>query len=249
MKGLVIIAKQRSGTNFLRSLLAQSSNGCNLGEVFHPGTPEGYGNFFTWMRQTGRDFPMVRELPWVEDTLGAWLDDIEARYPVPILDIKYNSFWAVATTWVSVAERPALFKVLNARGYRFVHLIRENRLDHAMSIYIAARSGVYVSHKDVENAERYDVNVRNLLRIRETYEDEIAHARKVLSHMRRPTEVTYEGLTGADRPELRRTLRQMVAGTDIEIGQVGAPTTRKILKNWRDNVSNLDEVERAFASA
>ncbi|WP_118132835.1 hypothetical protein [Oceanicella sp. SM1341] len=246
MKGLVIVAKQRTGTNFLRSLVADSSNGHNVGEAFHTDTQGADGNFFAWMEREGRDYPLIRKEPELRKLLEDWLDHVEHNFPVPILDVKYNSFWAVSNTWMSMIELPPMLKVLNQRGYKFVHLTRANRLEHALSLVFARETGVYVTFKDVEINGKYTVEPDKLQTMCRQYEREIAFVNGYLRRLRRVEEMTYEDLYGADERALRPVLRKLMAGTDIVFDKVGEARTKKIVKNWRDNVNNVAEIEAAF---
>ncbi|QDL91416.1 hypothetical protein FDP22_06230 [Paroceanicella profunda] len=246
MKGLVIVAKQRTGTNFLRSLIASSSNAHNVGEAFHTDTLGADGNFFTWMERNGRSYPLIRKDPEMRELITAWLDDLERDFPVPVLDLKYNSFWAVSNTWMSMIEMPPLLKVLHQRGYKFVHLTRANRLEHALSLVFARETGVYVTFQDVEINGKYTIDPEKLQTMCRQYEREIAFVNGYLRRLRRVEEMTYEDIHGADERVLRPVLRKLMAGTDIVFDQVGEAKTRKIVKNWRDNVNNVAEIEAAF---
>lgn len=246
MKGLVVIAKQRTGTNFLRSLLAQSSDARDCGEIFHTETLKAPGNFFAWLGREKRAFPAIRSEQDVRRMFLDYLGFLEERFPVPLLDIKYNSLWALAPTWVTPLDLPVVLKVLNQRGYGFVHLRRLNRLDYAMSHLLAARTGVFVAREAVEIAEKYEIDPERVAAMMQQYEREQKFVGRYFNRLRRSTDLAYETLAGAGPEERERILRGLVEGTDISFRRLGEPRTQKILRDWRENVSNLAAIEARF---
>jgi hypothetical protein len=100
MRGLIIVTRQRTGTNWLRSLLARSTTGKNLGEVFHPQLTN-QGNFFIWYKEKDIPIPFDREFEWCVNLFNEYLDYIEKNCAVPIVDLKYHSFNAFSPSWIS----------------------------------------------------------------------------------------------------------------------------------------------------
>lgn len=249
MKGLVIVAKQRTGTNFLRSLLGQSTTGWDCSEIFHTETVKNSANFFGWLARDGRPFPAIRSEADVMAMFRDYLDFAEAEHPVPILDIKYNSLWAIAPSWHTVLEQPAVLKVLNQRGYKFVHLTRKNRLDYAMSHLLAAETGIFVTREEVEIDRIFHVEPERLERMIRQYDMERNHIQRFMNRVKKRADLTYETLLDADEAALETALRGLVADTDIEFRALRPAKTKKILKNWRDNVSNAAEIEAKFGAA
>jgi LPS sulfotransferase NodH len=248
MKGIAVIAKQRTGTNFLRSLLAQSTDGRDCGEVFHTETRGAPANFWGWMERTGNGFPAIRDEDAVRAILRPWLTEIENRFAPPVLDLKYNSLWAVAPTWMTPLDLPVILKMLDLRGWRFVHLTRQNRLDHAMSHILAGKTGVFVTREAVEITERFRVDPKRVALMMKQYEREQAFVGRLLTRLKSRTETTYEALNGAEPAAQETILRDIVAGTDITFRSLAPARTRKILKDWRENVENLAEIEAEIAA-
>lgn len=144
MKGIVIVARTRTGTNWLRELLSACSNGRNLGEVMRPDIRDPV-NFFNWFENVHGAMPAHRGESWVTDVLTGYFDYLEANFAVPILDFKYGSFTVFDQSWRSPVAMPLFLKVLVARGYKIVHQRRNSLIENAVSEAVAAITGVYTS--------------------------------------------------------------------------------------------------------
>jgi hypothetical protein len=106
MRGLLLIARQRTGTNLLRSVLSRSSNLHDANEIFNPDMIEYPGNFWRFFRELYNNIPYMRDMNWIKEVFDAYFDYIEKEIPIPLLDLKYNSFWSLAPTWFSPMMKP-----------------------------------------------------------------------------------------------------------------------------------------------
>lgn len=138
---ILLLARQRSGTNPLRSVLDTHGEIFCVPEVFHDRpTPDwdlevdtNYVNFLE--RRMGDD---VRGLLALPDHGALFLDFLEyvrcfsdRRYV--LIDVKYNSTHHVAKYWRFVTEEPFLFSLVRDNGIRVLNLTRRNYLRYYLS--------------------------------------------------------------------------------------------------------------------
>src|ERR1035437_5357691 len=130
MRGLIIVARQRTGTNWLRSMLGNSTTGQDLGEIFHPDL-EFKGNFFVWYKEKNIPIPFHRKYDWCCKLFNEYLDFIEGNCAVPVIDLKYHSFNAFAPSWISPTKPPLILQLAMERKYKVIHMLRRNLLENA----------------------------------------------------------------------------------------------------------------------
>jgi hypothetical protein len=131
----VLLARQRSGTNALLSILATHAEIFCFDEVFRrdelirPDPVQRRGNYFAFLEEYGRD-DITRIFPDRHEQL---LDDYLAHLRrltdkrLIVIDVKYNSTHHISGMWRPMAE-PSLFRFLTARGVAVLHLTRRNYL-------------------------------------------------------------------------------------------------------------------------
>lgn len=131
----ILLARQRTGTNALRSVLATHRDICCFDEVFKledrcsadPLTRD--SNYFTFLERycagdVTRAYPDRHE-QILTDYL-AYLRGLTAK-PLIVVDIKYNSTHHISDVWRSIGE-PTLFAAVKTRGLAVLHLTRRNLL-------------------------------------------------------------------------------------------------------------------------
>jgi hypothetical protein len=146
----VLLARQRSGTNALRSVLRTHPDIFCFDEVFRrdelvgPDPLQIRGNFFNFLEEYAagdvtRTFPDRHEQVLVE-----YLAHLRRLAPKRLicLDVKYNSTHHISGVWRPMAE-PTLFGYLAARGVAILHLTRRNYLRALLSHLKAWESKQY----------------------------------------------------------------------------------------------------------
>lgn len=153
----ILLARQRSGTNPLRSVLRTHPEIACTEEVFNnrPNAEdwlEWDTNYFRFVDQ--RIGGSVLELLAQDDLAGTFLDYLEylrcffeKRHL--ILDVKYNSTHHLDGPWHFIMGEPALFQFIRKNGLRVLNLTRRNFLRYYVSEMKAQRSGTW----DVFDAE------------------------------------------------------------------------------------------------
>ena len=144
-KVLIVVARQRSGTNLLRSLLVDSKQFIDYKEVFGQkvtNSPNSYFNFRRKLYQENIDYslPTVEN---VETIFRKYLEYLQGKSKNRfILDIKYNSFCHFTPFWHSPLEPPMLVKLIKKYQIPVIHLIRDNVLETECSTELYRKNWV-----------------------------------------------------------------------------------------------------------
>jgi LPS sulfotransferase NodH len=249
MPGLLILAKQRTGTNWLRSLLAGASTLQDLDEVFHTDSTIVPHGFFPWYQQAiGPDLPLLRDPPWLCETFGRYLDWLTARFPVPMIDIKYNSAFALAPAWQSFADPPWPILVASQRGFVPVHLLRRNRAAQALSQIVAdgTRRHVVRAEAAPPAPTPLPIDLAEMRRIIAGYRREAPVAASWLQGLPGARTLVYEQLATATPHGRQRVLRALATAAGAAFHGARPAGTQRIITDWRAHVANAEAVAAAF---
>src|ERR1051326_4317250 len=154
----ILLARQRSGTNPLRSILGTHPDVFCFNEVFNFGDREAgdallrQTNFFNFIeRHSAGD---IREA-FPDRHEGIFRDFFEylgcfSEKPRLIVDVKYNTTHFLTEPWARDVTSPYLFDLIERYGFRVLNLRRRNYLRYVLSAEKAWHSGWYtVGHEEV----------------------------------------------------------------------------------------------------
>ena len=150
-----LLARQRTGTNALRSVLQSNPDIFCFDEVFkledrHSSDPATRAiNYFTFLLQYCSG-DITRAFPdQVEPLFGAYLAYLRglADKRLKVVDVKYNSTHHITGPWRAVAE-PTLFDLIKARELSVLQLCRRNYLRCLLSHLKAWESHTYYEYQN-----------------------------------------------------------------------------------------------------
>lgn len=173
----LLLARQRSGTGALGSVLDRQSALKYVGEVFHPANEDEADNFFTFLRacverDTGAAMPDAHER-----LFDGFLDMLAERYPgrLLVIDVKYRSLHHLAGGWCGLLERPWLIRHAIARRAAIIHLTRRNFVESFVSGRLAEANRVWHARpSDTLDVRSTVIDIRALSHYIETTADEVA---------------------------------------------------------------------------
>jgi hypothetical protein len=148
----ILVAAERSGTHFVRSVINQNRAGRAFGEVANASVepePSDTLNYFAFRRDYLMAHPtlFVPSVKNSEQLINAYLDhclDIGASVAPPmILDIKYGHLMNFTSGWWDVLSRPLLFDIAKSRGIPIIHLVRRRVFETVISNMYASATGVW----------------------------------------------------------------------------------------------------------
>jgi LPS sulfotransferase NodH len=251
MPGIAVIARQRSGTNFLRSLIAASSNFTNLSEVFDIKAKRANENFFKFRENTGWQWKPMRESAECVQELSQFFDTLHEQHSQHIIDIKYNQTMVCLPTYISPTSLLPVFQALQSRKYCIVHLVREDVCASIVSGMVANVSGTFHVPRAADGgAPKAQVRLvpEQLLGEIGRREREIDLFDHLCRWMGNHVRVRYEDLSRASPPDQTRLLQNICKRGGGGFTQLGQPAFKKGLGHWLDYVENRDDVLRTLAS-
>ncbi|HEX5450572.1 MAG TPA: hypothetical protein VFW85_11005 [Gaiellaceae bacterium] len=255
---VVLLSRQRSGTNALRSILDASPDVCCFNEVFSvpdrraDDTLVRESNYYVFLeRYTGGS--IERALPGMHERL--FLDYLEylrclSSGVVNVIDVKYNATHALQPVWAGeLGGAPFLFDVLQRHGVRVLHLTRAHHLRVLLSTQKARDSQIHTVRADVgETADRaVELDPEHTIDRFETWSREDALVARAFEGYERLLTVEYSKLFpggGAPAPDCLREISEWLGFKGAFVAQ---PSYRKqSYLSLRDSIENFDELADAL---
>ena len=158
---LCIVASQRAGTTALQSALGRSGSFLNLSEIFQTNESRRAGNFLDYARELRINVADLATFADARRVCEEYLDHIEAMDPdrVPVIDVKFNAWYAIHPFWAYPQAEPLLMQVLKQRGASFVFVRRRDLASQVLSEEIARHTGVWHDLDDEVPLECFAVNL------------------------------------------------------------------------------------------
>lgn len=145
MKHAILLARQRSGTGAVGSVLDQQPGLKYLGEVFHPDNLGQPTNFFTFFRDRVSADPEAALPDNRYQVYLDFLDSLSGQFPdqTLIVDIKYRSAHHLDGGWRGLVARPRSIDEAIANNRPILHLTRRNALHSFVSGRLAEANKVW----------------------------------------------------------------------------------------------------------
>lgn len=252
MSGIVVVARQRSGTNFLRSLLATSTDLPNLGEVFDHKAGRRDINYFPFQAERAAQYAAPRGRADCVAELQAYFDHLDSLFPRHIIDVKYNQTLVCAPTFASPADLPPLLEVLAARGYGIVHLVRETVCATIVSDQVAKATGTWHVPQEAQSGVplvKVRIDPPTFIGECQRREREIAVFRDFCARAGRSMEVRYEDIAETPPEQAAPVIEAVCRLAGVERRRVGRPYFKKGLGFWLDYVENAADLVAAMRAA
>jgi hypothetical protein len=247
----VMLARQRSGTGALGTVLNQHPDIKYMGEVFHHDAIDRPPNYFWFIRQKlekDSDIILPNEASRRFDLYARFLEK-RSRRKHAVVDIKYSSTHHFNAHWMGLGETPGLFKIMSARAVPVIHLLRTNYLKAFVSGRLAEMNGVWHARKDADIKVRtLKLDIRACLSFIDKQTRQDAQVRGILKSYPKLMTLNYEEMfddLGTLKPDIAERLAQFFA---VQPFERRTPVTVKQTPNELRNVlENFDEVLHAMA--
>jgi hypothetical protein len=246
----VIVAKARTGTNFLRSILGVEPWITNVGEIFNPAMVKTLPNQFVhFVRERFRtDEQLDLSADTAEGLLTAYFEAIgegPGAGKTVVLDIKEDSLRSLDWTQTAPNRRPRLAERLVEMGKPILRLTRRNLLaQHVSNEYARARN-VWVQFKGREapwEGSPVRLNPKSLPdRLRQQQED-VRRVDQWLGDGPNIHRIVYEDMVGED-DALTDGAREIISrALGRELNPAVTAKTERTTPALRDAIANYDEV-------
>ena len=258
-KFVVMLARQRSGTNALQSVLDTHPDIDCAREVFHA-EPDAYEHLdseqnwfkFLELRGTAGILEILTSPSGPQRVFSDFLRHLHSQRPKRylLLDIKYNSTHHLDGPWRDLRAEPKLFGFIRKHDLPVLQLRRRNYLRAYVSLITAERTGEWLAGRDgpERGAETFTIPPAQLLRVlrRSSEEDELV-AQSFPSEKRLTLEYEelFPELGGlASVAELRRLARWL--GIPERFQQSPPAYRKQSVRPLPELIENWDEVAAAL---
>jgi hypothetical protein len=254
---IVMLARQRSGTNPLRDVLDSHPDLFCTPEVFHDRPSpdadlEVETNFFRFVEQhpkgrIGRAHSWAEQREIFRDFLVFLREFTEKRFVV--IDVKYNSTHHLNASWKFIPAEPTLFPIIRGDYVRVLNLTRRNFLRYYLSQCKAERSQAWTARADRGHRDdKIEVDVDAMLNTLERCRAENEVIDKSFEHYGHYLNIDYAELFPVMGAPVSDDALGRIAewlGRDPTFESV--PTYRKQAQlGLRETIENYDEVEEAL---
>lgn len=260
---IVLLARQRSGTNPLRDVLESHPHIFCTPEVFHD-TPSSEAelevetNFFGFLEH--HPLGTVRRSMSVGDQRVLFLDFLEflrcfttKRYVV--IDIKYNSAHHLDGPWRELSAQPDVFRFIKQHGVRVINLRRRNALRAHLSLLKANATDTWtVEGKGTPSSgdPRVRVDTYEMLHVLETSRAEDALIKKsfrdYMLYYAFDYEELFPTLGGPPSVDVLRRLAEWL-GVDPSFSQPEPRYRKQSALPLEETIINYNEVVKALEGA
>lgn len=145
MKYAFLLARQRSGTGALGSVLGKHPQLRYVGEVFHPSNVGQEQNFWTFLQQHVAGHPDEILPDQRYEHFLAFLEELSAGASdqTLVVDVKYRSVHHLDGGWRGLVARPTMFVRMIEGKVPMLHLTRRNALHSYVSGRLAEENQVW----------------------------------------------------------------------------------------------------------
>lgn len=245
----LLIARQRSGTGALGTVLDRHRALHYLGEVFHPSNYGQTKNYFSYYKVALERDPELCLPDRVEERLKGFLDTIREPGVTPIVDVKTNSLHHLSPGWHGPTSEPWLISHARNNDAPIIHLTRRNLAEVFVSGRLAEANAVWhakeASEVKVKSAE---IDPTQMLRFIQHAELEDAFVARCLSgHSSLVTLDHSEAFD--DEGNLKGEYAEEIANAfKVAPFTILSPAfVKQAPRDLRESIENFDVVSRALA--
>lgn len=250
---IILLARQRSGTGALGSMLDQHSEVRYLGEVFHDNEirrTENYFNFYLSKVAEDRNHSLPGNAESLFNEYVEFILAAQKKVNV-ILDIKYSSTHHFNGYWHAPYDAPKLFKLAAKKSVKILHLKRKNLLKTYISGRLAEQNKAWhVTDSTVLKVSTLKINTAQLLNYLKATHREVSHFDSALKKYNGVIEVEYSSIFTPEGlpvlPEVKRLSDFLNVSSD-EFTNIKPAFIKQADDKLINVIENYEEVVAALA--
>ena len=242
----VLLARQRSGTGALGSVLDQHPQLNYLGEVFHPDNLHEKQNYFRFLLELVKEdaqycladkqaIVFEKFLKFIEETFGK----------NSIIDIKYRSTHHFNGGWYSPNEQPRLIHFLKQKKVPIIHLKRANYVKTFVSGKLADINKIW--HAKAQDEVKHTstvLDIRQLSNYLVFTKDEVDFFNKYLKSYGRVLELEYSSIFDKESNVKQEILEKLGKFLQIKDFESNQPAFKKQApKHLKNSIENFELVK------
>ena len=244
-----LVARQRSGTGALISILHHHSDIASVGEVFHPDAPDVQGSrdYFPFLKDLLTKDPLLALPGAARDRFDAYIAHLEKLYPdqLILIDAKYRSLSHFNGEWASPGEAPQIIHIIKERNIPVLHLTRKNFVATWVSGRLAeANRRWHARREDEVKIKKIRIDPDALWNFLQLTALDVKIIRRGLLNYDHVANLAYERLLKPDQTLTNHTKQQINKVLKLS-GSIDAatPLIKQAPVNVRDAIENLSEIE------
>lgn len=247
----LLIARQRSGTGALGSVIDKHPELKYLGEVFHPNNIGQETNYFTYLKEQVAESPDKALPDAAFELFEAFLQKQSERNPgkTLVVDVKYRSLHQINGGWRGLVERPTLLQEAISRKVPILHLTRRNSVQTFVSGRLAEANRVWHARAEQSiDVKSTVVNIRAMSNYIVNTEREVELMEEWTRKYARLGQFDYAEMFDAEG-HIDPAIAQTIADT-LQVGPFEDRAPRFIKQapsQLTEAVENYDLVERALS--
>lgn len=249
---VIVVAKQRSGTNLLRRTLGTSTLFEDMNEVFHHREPAHFWNFRSALVQEDPSLLLPTEENQAK-VLSLFFESLKETLVSKkffLIDIKYNSVHHLNPIWHNPIDIPHIFSILAEQEVPVIHLVRTNILETYVSSLVANNLKVWVTQREnLVKDLRLKVNTKQLLAQLRRRQREIETFRTWFSELNslHTIELNYESLLNEKSSFSQSVLDEIREFLAVNESLEVSTPTKKIASSLPEMIENYDEIVSTLA--
>lgn len=257
---IILLARQRSGTNAFRSILHFSHHIHTWGEVFNPDhyntqrSSERDSSYFLFLkelikRDCSRVQPRCDEMNFLD-----FLDylRIQTVKKYSLIDIKYNSSHHISNGWYGITNEPFLFGILKKYCMPVINIQRQNYLRYYMSEKKAEKRKswhLFDENLLVEQEFSIEINIPDLLSVMKSCRYEDDHIKKSFEGYPRYLSFDYDNLFSRDNNSISQDVLNGISELlqcDIVLDQKQSIFKKQSYLPLNSSIKNFNDVRNAL---
>lgn len=248
----IILARQRSGTGALGSVLNKHHMISYFGEVFHDDAIDSPPNYF-WFLKKMVEKNVRAMLPNSNDArLDEYLTFLESQSKKPnvAIDVKYRSTHHFNAHWFGLGEAPTMFKLLRERSIGILHIMRRNHLKTYISGRLAEMNEVWHATAEAKiKVRKLKVNIQKCLGFLQSQAEEDVRLQKALRDHPKILTLDYAEIFDSDGHISIGTAEKLAHFFDVGPFETRRPAfVKQTSDKLIEVIENYDQVYEALLS-
>lgn len=247
---ILLLARQRSGTSALGSIMNKHPELFYPGEPFHIGHSNKETSFFHFKDQMIRQDPSYFLPDRDPDLLSGFIGQINRRYKsTPFLDIKYNQTHFLNGVSYLPTQQPWVVRHALSSKFPIIHLTRKNQLKVFVSELRAKLTGIWHAKTDVKvENDAVEVDTKRLLQHIRTSDDVMKMFDGWMQNRASTFTIDYDDLFGANGNLSDNAVSGIQRITGLQNLEALRPEFVKTANNDLSKaIANFDEVSTVLA--
>ncbi len=215
----VLLARQRSGTGALGSLLDQHPQISYYGEVFHPDEIDREHNYFNFLLKKAKGDPNNALPSANEQNYRDYIAQLESsgQKGSVLIDVKYSSTHHFNGYWHSPLDPPGFLQICQRERRKIIHLKRHNLLKTRISGLLAEHNKIWhATPEDTITVKTLTLDTEEVLGFLASMSQQVTYFDNYLGNYPQILTLSYENLFQASGTLASDTSKSLAAFLEVD---------------------------------